>query len=168
MAELSDKVLTGLDIKELNRLLRGLPHDEAYKLRQRRRTLKNRGYSRNSRTKRLRQREDLEDERQQLNGELYSICKENDDLRRERDEARRKYDSLQKVLTNRTKQMGLDKSTTSGELDDLIDVVGIEEAERPVKIKRDKTSDNHRNALDSAKQKKRDQENNEERSDESR
>lgn len=160
MAELSDKVLTGLDIKELNRLLRGLPHDEAYKLRQRRRTLKNRGYSRNSRTKRLRQREDLEDERQQLNGELYSICKENDDLRRERDEARRKYDSLQKVLTNRTKQMGLDKSTTSGELDDLIDVVGIEEAERPVKIKR--------NALDSAKQKKRDQENNEERSDESR
>lgn len=163
--ELSDEVLANLPVKELNNILRGMPEEEVCKLKQRRRTLKNRGYAQNSRTKRVRQREDLEDERQQLKSELDLICKENEDLKRERDEARRKYDSLQKLLTNRTKQIAL--QTQTGELDDQIDVVGVEDGEgsaKTVQTRHEKLSVK----LESQAQDRNEQDHSEEGSDQSR
>ncbi|XP_031561771.1 transcription factor MafK-like [Actinia tenebrosa] len=163
--ELSDEELANLPVKELNNVLRGMPEDDVYKLKQRRRTLKNRGYAQNSRTKRVRQREDLEGERQQLKSELDSICKENEDLKRERDEARRKYDSLQKLLTNRTKQIAL--QTQTGELDDQIDVVGVEDGDGSAKTMQTR----HRHfsdKLESPDREQDDQDRSEEGSDQSR
>lgn len=163
--ELPDEVLANLPVKELNNVLRGMPEEEVYKLKQRRRTLKNRGYAQNSRTKRVRQREDLEDERQQLKSELDLICKENEDLKRERDEARKKYDSLQKLLTNRTKQIALQSQT--GELDDQIDVVGVEDGEvsaKTIHTRHEKFS----GKLEFPDKKHNDQDRNEEGSDQSR
>ena len=130
---LSDEVLVNLPVKDLNSFLRGFSDDEIYRIKQRRRTLKNRGYAQNSRTKRVRQKEDLEEERQQLRKDLEQLARENDNLKRERDEARKKYDSLQKLLTNRTKTVGLhligvghgNSSTADHEIQ--VDVVGIED-----------------------------------------
>lgn len=131
---LTDEVLVSLPVKDLNNVLRGYSDDEIYRIKQRRRTLKNRGYAQNSRTKRVRQKEDLEVERQQLREDLEQLARENDNLKRERDEARKKYDSLQKLLTNRTKTkgvqlIGLDRheSSSTGDHEIQVDVVGIEE-----------------------------------------
>lgn len=131
---LTDEVLVSLPVKDLNSVLRGFSDDEVYRIKQRRRTLKNRGYAQNSRTKRVRQKEDLEVERQQLREDLEQLSRENDNLKRERDEARKKYDSLQKLLTNRTKTVGLQligvgnrESSSSTEHEIQVDVVGIEE-----------------------------------------
>ena len=60
----------------------------------RRRTLKNRDYAQNSGlkpVKRVRQKEDLQVERQQLRRDLEKLARENYNLKRERDEARKKY-----------------------------------------------------------------------------
>lgn len=130
---LTDEVLVNLPVKDLNTVLRGFSDDEISQIKQRRRTLKNRGYAQNSRTKRVRQKEDLEEERLQLRRDLEDLARENDNLKRERDEARKKYDSLQKLLTNRTKTVGLhligvghgSSSTSDHEIQ--VDVVGIED-----------------------------------------
>lgn len=145
---LTDEVLVNLPVKDLNTVLRGYSDDEIYRIKQRRRTLKNRGYAQNSRTKRVRQKEDLEVERQQLQADLEQLARENDNLKRERDEAKKKYDSLQKLLTNRTKTVGLqfigvDRHETSSTADHEIqvDVVGIEEDQTNYKNKDSQESD---------------------------
>jgi len=131
---LTDEVLVNLPVKDLNSVLRGFSDDEIYRIKQRRRTLKNRGYAQNSRTKRVQQKTDLEVERQRLREDLDQLARENDNLKRERDEARRKYDSLQKLLTNRTKTVDLhligvghgNSSTAEHEIHE-VDVVGIDD-----------------------------------------
>lgn len=149
---LTDELLVTLPVKDLNTILRGFTDDEIYRIKQRRRTLKNRGYAQNSRTKRVRQKEDLEVERQQLREDLEQLAKENDSLKRERDEARKKYDSLQKLLTNRTKTVGLQlidgvghESSSTGDHEIQIDVVGDEEEKSNFKDSQDSDlSDDYR------------------------
>ncbi|CAG9771919.1 unnamed protein product [Ceutorhynchus assimilis] len=68
---LSDKALMTLSVRELNKRLHGCPREEIIRLKQKRRTLKNRGYAQNCRSKRLQQRQDLEITNRSLQNELH-------------------------------------------------------------------------------------------------
>ena len=57
---IDDDTLMSLSVRDLNKRLHGYPRDIVSKLKQKRRTLKNRGYAQNCRSKRIQQRADLE------------------------------------------------------------------------------------------------------------
>jgi len=93
---LTEEQLAEMPVKDLNALLRGLPESEVFKLKQRRRTIKNRGYAQTSRTKRTTQKTILEHEKSTLGGLLDKITRENEMLKRERDEARIKLEAFER------------------------------------------------------------------------
>ena len=93
---LTEEELASMPVKDLNALLRGLPDSEVWKLKQRRRTIKNRGYAQTSRFKRTKLRAVLEKEKGSLEGELDKYRRENERLRKERDEARIKLNAFEK------------------------------------------------------------------------
>ncbi|XP_069012130.1 transcription factor MafF isoform X2 [Embiotoca jacksoni] len=80
---LSDSELMSLSVRELNLHLRGLSRDEIQKLKQRRRTLKNRGYAASCRVKRVSQREALEQQKTELQREVDRLGAENAGMRKE-------------------------------------------------------------------------------------
>lgn len=68
--EIADDLLTTLSVRELNKRLHGCPREQIAKLKQKRRTLKNRGYAQNCRSKRLLQRHELEKNNRKLQHDL--------------------------------------------------------------------------------------------------
>jgi len=93
---LTEEELAEMPVKDLNSLLRGLPENEVMKLKQRRRTIKNRGYAQTSRVKRTTQKSILETEKETLGDMLEKITRENEILKRERDEARIKLETYER------------------------------------------------------------------------
>ncbi|XP_077595290.1 transcription factor MafF [Stigmatopora nigra] len=80
---LSDGELMSLSVRELNLHLRGMSREEIQKLKQRRRTLKNRGYAASCRVKRVSQREALEQQKMELQREVDRLGAENAGMRKE-------------------------------------------------------------------------------------
>ncbi|XP_055597291.1 transcription factor MafB [Uranotaenia lowii] len=87
---INDDMLIALSVRELNKRLHGCPRDQVVRLKQKRRTLKNRGYAQNCRSKRLQQRHDLEITNRQLQNEMHHMKMEMALIKQERDELRSK------------------------------------------------------------------------------
>lgn len=92
---LTDDELVTMSVRELNQHLRGLTKEEILQLKQRRRTLKNRGYAASCRVKRVTQKEELEKQKAQLQQEVDKLANENASMRVELDALRSKYEALQ-------------------------------------------------------------------------
>ncbi|KAM8879437.1 v-maf avian musculoaponeurotic fibrosarcoma oncogene homolog Gb isoform 1-T1 [Spinachia spinachia] len=92
---LTDDELVTMSVRELNQHLRGLTKEEIVQLKQRRRTLKNRGYAASCRVKRVTQKEELEKQKTHLQQEVDKLATENASMRIELDALRSKYEALQ-------------------------------------------------------------------------
>lgn len=92
--EICDEEIKNLRVQELNKLLRGMPQDEAAKIRRRRRNLKNRGYALTCRKRRLQLQEDLINENNILRRQLEGNREKLGIVTKERDTYKRKYRQL--------------------------------------------------------------------------
>ncbi|CAD7087979.1 unnamed protein product [Hermetia illucens] len=99
--DISDDELISISVRDLNRTLklRGLTRDEIVRMKQRRRTLKNRGYAASCRIKRIEQKDVLETEKSQEWVDLEQIQDENDSIHGEIESWRSKYEALKKFAT---------------------------------------------------------------------
>ncbi|XP_076333127.1 uncharacterized protein LOC143237585 [Tachypleus tridentatus] len=81
----NDDMLISMSVRELNKRLHGYSREEVALIKKKRRTLKNRGYAQNCRTKRLSQRHELEGKNRVLQAEVNHLRQELNRLCQERD-----------------------------------------------------------------------------------
>lgn len=85
LSDMDDEELVSLPVRELNKRLHGLPKDEVTRLKQKRRTLKNRGYAQNCRSKRMQHRHDLERVNRTQQHQISQLQRQLGAITRERD-----------------------------------------------------------------------------------
>lgn len=96
--DISDDELVSISVRDLNRQLklRGLTRDEIIRMKQRRRTLKNRGYAASCRIKRIEQKDELETEKTQEVRDMEAMQDNNDRMREELQVWHSKYMAMKK------------------------------------------------------------------------
>ncbi|XP_023222773.1 transcription factor MafG-like isoform X1 [Centruroides sculpturatus] len=93
---ITDEQLTTLSVRDLNKLLKsgGYNRDVITKMKQRRRTLKNRGYAASCRNKRMEQKDGLEMSKGKILDDIRRLQEENSKIKREIDEVQQNFRKL--------------------------------------------------------------------------
>lgn len=109
----SDEQLVSMTVRELNRQLRGFSKEDVIRLKQKRRTLKNRGYAQSCRFKRVQQRHLLETEKTSLQNQVNQLQQDLVRISKERDLYKDKYERLAQDLF-KDRDRGLFKDQARG------------------------------------------------------
>lgn len=109
---ISDDELVSLSVRELNRKLHHMPKDQQTKFKQRRRTLKNRGYAQSCRTKRQNYKVDLENKLKNAESDIFHYSQlankyksSSDSLRHENEILRKNLESVRAELNSYRQQL---------------------------------------------------------------
>lgn len=96
---IDDELLMKLSVRDLNKRLHGCSREDIVRLKQKRRTLKNRGYAQNCRSKRLQQRQDLELMNRSLHNDIQRLKSELSRVSQERDQLKQRLQVRQAVIS---------------------------------------------------------------------